>query len=276
MTLTVGHIAYANCAPFFRFLEAAGFQGDIVYGVPSQLNRMLACGQIDLSPSSSFEYADHWRDYLLLPGQSISSIGPVQSVLLFAPGDLQELDGVEIALTGESATSVNLLRILLQEFVGFPKVASGVPEQAVEEIIAQGRPGLLIGDRALRAGLSPPPGMRVYDLGELWYRFTGLPFVFALWIVRRDAAEAKAEDLARFAVQLAESRDLALANYPSMAQEAPERHWLGEERLVDYWQRVSYDLSGEHLKGLELFFSLCVKHQLLPYHPEISFWLPPV
>ena len=77
MTLTVGHIAYANCVPFFHYLRASGFDGRIVAGVPSELNRMLAAGAIDLAPSSSFEYGRNWRNYLLLPGHSISSCGLV-------------------------------------------------------------------------------------------------------------------------------------------------------------------------------------------------------
>lgn len=85
MSLTVGHITYANCVPFFRHLQDSGFCGRIVQGVPAQLNALLAAGQIDLSPSSSFEYARNWRDYLLLPDLSISASGPVKSVLLFSP-----------------------------------------------------------------------------------------------------------------------------------------------------------------------------------------------
>lgn len=93
MNLSVGHITYANCAPFFHYLDSSGFSGRIVPGVPSHLNRLLAEGEIDISPSSSFEYARGWRQYLLLPGQSISSRGPVQSVLLFSSRPLEELAG---------------------------------------------------------------------------------------------------------------------------------------------------------------------------------------
>ncbi|RMF42965.1 MAG: futalosine synthase, partial [Deltaproteobacteria bacterium] len=78
MNLRVGHISYLNCVPFFADLRRQGFDGEIVCGVPAQLNAMLAAGEIDLCPSSSFEYGRAAQDYLLLAGQSISSIGPVQ------------------------------------------------------------------------------------------------------------------------------------------------------------------------------------------------------
>jgi chorismate dehydratase len=271
MSLAVGHITYANCAPFFHHLTASGFCGRIVPGVPAHLNRLLAAGEIDVSPSSSFEYGRNWRDYLLLPDLSISSRGAVQSVLLFAPGSLQSLDDEEIALTGESATSVNLLEVLLREFAGVRQVRSSVPETPVEELIARGRPALLIGDRALRTALTSPP-MRIYDLGELWHRYTSLPFVFALWILRRKVAEERPREVRTLIAQLAESRSRAFASLEDLAAEAPERTWMGEERLVSYWRCMSYDLPPDHLEGLDLFYKLLVKYGKLTEEPQIRFF----
>lgn len=271
MTLAVGRITYANCAPFFHHLREVGFRGEVIEGVPSQLNRMLSEGTIDISPSSSFEYACNWRDYLLLPGQSISSIGPVSSVLLFSTAELSALDGVEISITGESATSINLLKILLKELAGCREVICTKNEASGETMIKEGGSALLIGDRALQASRQRPEGMKIYDLGALWYLLTGLPFVFALWIVRRDAAAAKATDLAGFVGQLTTARQKAFADLPQLARVAPERSWYGEAELQAYWRQMSYDLDALHLQGLEMFFTLCVKHQLLAELPEIHF-----
>lgn len=271
MNLSVGRITYANCAPFFHYLDDAGFSGEIVDGVPAQLNRMLAEGTIDISPSSSFEYARNWREYLLLPGHSISSIGPVGSVLLFSPLELSALDGVEIAITGESATSVNLLKILLMELAGCKDVVLRKSSATGEDVISRGGSALLIGDRAMRASLDPPAGMCIHDLGALWYLLTGLPFVFALWIVRRQAAVEKSTALDRFVGQLSSSRHRAFEDLSRLARIAPEKSWYGEQKLQSYWRQMSYDLDPWHLQGLEVFFNLCVKHQLLAELPEIHF-----
>ncbi len=270
MALRVGHISYINCVPFFHYLRQVGFDGEIVSGVPAVLNRQLAAGSIDLSPSSSFEYALHWRDYQLLPGHSISSCGPVQSVLLFSPEPLETLSGQTIAVTGESATSINLLQVLLREFYGCGEVSCRVPEGSVEESITAGSSALLIGDRALRAGLSHASG-QVYDLGELWNRHTDLPFVFALWIVRRQAAIRSADEMKNFARQLSAARVKAEQNLDALAGMIPEREWMGEEGLVAYWRQMSYDLGAAHQLGLKLFFQLCCKHGLLAEQPEIEF-----
>ncbi|HKK00973.1 MAG TPA: menaquinone biosynthesis protein [Desulfuromonadales bacterium] len=270
--LSLGHIDYLNCVPFFHYLSELGFSGRIVDGVPSELNRLLAEGEIDVSPSSSFEYARNWKDYILLPGQSISSAGPVMSVLLFAPGSLEDLEGCEIALTRESATSVNLLKILLAEFVGLRQVRYRVPEEPVESLIAADRPALLIGDRALReAGRDDLP-FRIFDLGELWYRFTGLPFVFALWILRREAATSKHAEVQTLLDQLGMSRQRAFAALPALAAQAPERSWMGEERLIAYWRCMSYDLDKEHLAGLRLFFDLAYRHGLVEQDVPLDFF----
>ncbi|TYO99970.1 chorismate dehydratase [Geothermobacter ehrlichii] len=270
MSLRVGHICYLNSIPFFHHLRRQGFAGEIVSGVPAHLNAMLARGEIDLCPSSSFEYARNWRDYLLLPEQSISSFGPVRSVLLFSRKKLSELDGQVIAVTGESATSINLLKVLLREFHGCREVCCRVPDEPVEAIVERGGDVLMIGDRALKAGLATDGG--VYDLGQLWWEATGLPFVFALWIVRREVAEERPGELAAFNCQLAAARTSAEGDLHSLASEVACPDWLTEEELVAYWQRMSFDLAGDHLRGLERYFSLCHRHGLLAEEPGIAFF----
>jgi len=273
MNLTVGHIAYANCVPFFHYLEDAGFEGTILHGVPSELNAMLAEGSIDLSPSSSFEYGRNWRRYSLLPGFSISACGPVQSVLLFTSCPLDKLAGVAVALTGESATSINLLRLLCLEFYGFPLCERQGAENSVEEIIAAGGSGLLIGDRALKAA-QDSAACHVYDLGELWWRHTGLPFVFALWIVHRHAARYKVEALTRFHHQLQASLQRACADFDGLARHTEEEAWMGTEQLAAYWRAMSYSFTDRHRQGLELYFRLAVKHRLLTEMPQLNFIEP--
>lgn len=272
MPLRIGQINYANCAPFFTHLQETGFLGEIVPGVPAELNRYLADGEVDASPSSSFEYGRHWRDYLLLPGHSISSVGPARSVLLFSPKPLEALEGEEIALTGESATSVNLLQIILREFVGLRSFSVTVPDGSLEAAMSAGHPALLIGNRALKAAMNPGD-LLVYDLGDLWLQYTGLPFVFALWIVRRDAAERKKGDVLRLNEALISSRRRAFASLDELAARSPERAWMGSENLIDYWRDImSYDLGPAHMEGLRLFFNLCVRYQLLNEEPEIRFF----
>jgi chorismate dehydratase len=271
MILKVGHIAYANCAPFFHYLKEVGFCGHVQAGVPSDLNTMLAQGKIDLSPSSTFEYGRNWHNYSLLPDLSISSCGPVQSVLLFASRPLENLAAVPVALTGESATSINLLRLLCVEFYGFQLCEKSCDEQSVEEIISAGGCGLLIGDRALKASMQIDAPY-VYDLGELWWQHTGLPFVFAMWMIHRDAIKHKSQELSVFNLQLQKSLDRALSDLDGLASQRHEAAWMGQERLVTYWRSMSYRFTDQHRQGLQRFFQLAVKHQILNEIPQLNFF----
>jgi chorismate dehydratase len=272
MALRIGHIAYANCVTFFHYLRQCGFSGEIRSGVPAELNALLAAGEIDLAPSSSFEYGRNAGEYLLLPGHSISSCGPVQSVLLFSPLPLDALGSDPIDLTSESATSINLLKVLLGEFLGKDPRCCRPAAQPAEEIAAQGGSVLMIGDRALRTAQQLRGKTQIHDLGELWWRFTGLPFVFALWIVRAAIADEEASALRLLQQQLAQSRQQAFADLPLVAAQTPERQWMGEAALVDYWRAMSYDLTPQHQAGLRLYFALCVRHGLLKEEPVLRFF----
>jgi len=269
--LNIGHIQYANCTPIFTALSAhfdcSGYR--FVDGVPARLNAMLRAGELDLSPSSSIEYAQAHDEYCLLPELSISAVGPVKSVLLFATRPIEELDGAAIGLSAESDTSVNLLKVLLARKYGLANSFERTSRPLAEALTSY--PALLlIGDAALK-GAAAPGECRVYDLGELWYDFTGLPFVFALWIARREAAQAKGAALASLARDLVAAKKLAYASYAEIADNCPERGWLGSAELVDYWRTISYELTPAHLQGARLFFRHAFEMGLIPAQPEMLF-----
>ncbi|WP_136514267.1 menaquinone biosynthetic enzyme MqnA/MqnD family protein [Geomonas edaphica] len=271
MTINIGHIKYANCTPIFTALEShfdcTGYR--FVDGVPAQLNAMLRAGGIDLSPSSSIEYAMAHEQYCLLPELSISAIGPVKSVFMFSRVPIEELDGAAIGLTAESDTSVNLLKVLLARKYGFTNTFERTALPLAEAL--ERFPGLLlIGDLALK-GAASGSGFFCYDLGQLWHEFTGLPFVFALWIVRRDAAREKHAELKALARDLVAAKKLAYDSYAEIAAGSEERAWLSEEALVDYWQTISYELTVAHLEGARLFFRYAFEMGLIPSLPELRF-----
>ncbi|MBI5015408.1 MAG: menaquinone biosynthesis protein [Deltaproteobacteria bacterium] len=261
--LRVGRIGFANCTPLFLALEEGDGGGPVEYvsGIPTELNRMLREGRVDLSPSSSAEYLVHPGLYGFLPDLCISSIGPVASVLLFSRVPLEALGGRTVGLSPASATSVMLLRVILERRLGLsPRY--GDPSGEADAI-------LWIGDQALaEAGSGAWP--RVYDLGSLWYEWTGTPFVFALWIARRDAFQRDSEGLRAFYRRLVEARQRAYRSYPAYARRAPEAEWLGEEALLAYWQTISYDLTAWHLQGLRRFAEEAHSLGLIPSVPPLE------
>lgn len=272
MTLRIGQIDYANCTPIFSALrrnhDCSAYR--FVRGVPSSLNRMLAEGEIDLCPSSSFEYGRSYGSYLLLPDLSISSVGPVKSVILYSTTPLEELDGAAIGLTSDSATSVALLRIILKKFYRFTNrfVVMKVSDPA--EAVATCSAVLLIGDNALKSR-DRSAGLFQYDMGELWYSLTGLPFVFALWMIRADSVEAMPEECSLIGARLRDAKREALASLDRLAEECAERSWMGQEELLSYWRTISYDLTPLHLEGVKLFFRFAAEMGILEEEPVLRF-----
>lgn len=273
MSLKLGHISYLNCVPFFHHLRECGFDGEIIKGVPAELNEMLATGMIDLAPASAWEYAVRSEEYMLLPGHSISSIGPVHSVLLFSPIPPEKLAGQTVAITGESATSIHLLQVLLERFYRQENIAYEVPSGSVEDAVQTGQPTLLIGDRALLARKRQPE-LPYYDLGDMWWQQTGLPYVFALWIVRREVAEKRPVELNKFLTQLNRARKLSSRHFLEIAHALGDGQVLTPEEMAAYWEQVSYDLTPDHLTGLQRFWVACHKHGLLERLPETKLFQP--
>ncbi len=269
MTLRIGQIDYANCTPIFttlqRYFDCSHYH--FVRGVPAVLNEMLARGEIDVCPSSSIAYGFAPENYCLLPELSISSIGPVKSVLLFSRLPLTALNEQTIGLTAESATSVNLLRIILAKQYGFVNDFQkfDLPlDRAIESFTAL----LLIGDGALK-GAAASNGLHVYDLGELWYSFTGRPFVFALWMVTRQAAEQKRSAVSALSRDLLAAKRRAYDSYEEIAAGCRELAWMSGPALVDYWRTISYDLTSDHLEGVRVFYRYAAELGILAREPEI-------
>lgn len=192
MSLRCGRIRYTNDLPIYAAFDAGAiaYPGTLHADVPAALNAMLLNGDLDLSPISAFAWAAKADELVLLPDLCIGARDDVVSVVLVSQRPPGELDGAQVALTRESASGANLLRILLER-------RFGVHPRYVEcdDAYARARNGettLLIGDAAIDALLQfAPEG--VYDLGTLWHDWKNLQTVFAVWAARKDAYERDRE-----------------------------------------------------------------------------------
>jgi chorismate dehydratase len=271
--LRIGRIAYANCTPIFHALNEL-FPADVYHynyvgGVPFHLNNLLSSGSIDVCPSSSITFSVRPDQYLIVPDLTISSCGPVQSVMLFSTLPIEELDDKTVLLSSESATSVNLLKILLRKCYSCTS-SFVVTGETTLSVLMEAPAVLLIGDAALRAA-KVSSDYYVYDLGEIWYQWTGLPFVFALWLTTRSAVDQHGDELHRLALQLRQAKLHALEHLECIAADSLEKEWMGLDRLLDYWNVLSYDLSESHISGLNLFYQLAAELELIPSVPKLAF-----
>lgn len=252
--IRLGHIDYANCVPVHAQVLAnpAAADLEIVVGVPAELNAMLAAGALDVAPCSSIEYARHHREYRLLPGFAIGSEGTVGSIRLETTCSPGSLDGQVVCVPTASATSVVMLRILLEVFRGLRPQYEWYHQEDESDPIERGAAAVLrIGDIALRRG--KPAGRQVLDLGADWTERTDLPFVYAVWQARRSVA---VQDLGRLLATLRASRAWYEREAPALAEENAAHFGLHPDALLRYWRSLRYDLDERMQRGLLEFFRL--------------------
>jgi len=261
--MRVGRIPYLNCAPVYGAVDRGivALDAELVSGVPSALNRGVAEGAIDVSVVSAVEYARAAGQYLLLPDLAISCNGAVRSVMLFSTRPVQELAGAPVLVSRSSMTSVALLDLLFEHVWKVRPVF--VPGDTEADDLRRDRSPvaarLVIGDAALMLRHPDHPvaiahGRTypfVYDLGAEWKAWTGLPFVFAVWVARREASMREALHVHG---ALMESRDWGLAHLERIASEASATCQLPTAVVHDYLAGLDYGLGLEYLEGLAEFF----------------------
>jgi chorismate dehydratase len=285
MTLRIGRIPYINCYPVYGAIDRGivRIDADLVDGVPTELNARMASGDLDVSVVSAVEYARDSRRYLLLPDLAISCDGPVRSVMLFSKRPVTELSARRVLVSRSSMTSVALLELLFENvWRAHPRFAptdaeiSDVARFGEEDHDAR----LVIGDAALLlesrsrsrdAGdgrtASPasaetgPDYPYAYDLGEAWKEWTGLPFVFAVWVAQRNVSVDAA--LAAHA-GLITSRDWGISNVPELARQASAATGVPARSCEEYLSDLDYGLSYPHLAGLTEFYRRLVERGSVP------------
>jgi chorismate dehydratase len=237
-------------APVFFRLDA---EVEEVPGVPTELNRLLLDGEVDLAPISSIAYARNADRLRILPRLCVSSEGAVDSIQLVSRKPLDQVR--TIAVTPESATSVVLTRVLLPEAEHRP---------LGEEADAK----LLIGDAALKSAFEDPTPH--YDLGRLWLERTGLPMVFAVWA----CSDPPWPDLNGLEDALVASVRRARAEPEQLAREASERYGYPAGFLARYFEKLRYRFGPRERAGLCTFLEMAHDVGELDAVPELRFVYP--
>jgi chorismate dehydratase len=252
----IGCVKYLNARPLIR-----GWAGDVDFDHPSALCRKLAEGELDIALASSFEYLRN-PVYRIVDDVSISSAGAVYSVVVAHTGHISEID--EIELDPASETSVNLLRCLLAELRQTPRLIQNMDLQSVRpaelrpaELNGPHRARLLIGDQAIRFRQRHAGEFHFWDLGEQWNKLVGLPFVYALWLIRPEVRDSKP-----LAERLRKLRDENLADIDKLA--AQEKEFDRDFCRRYYGENLRFSFGEKEKAGLREFNRRCREQRLLP------------
>ncbi|KAA9006237.1 menaquinone biosynthesis protein [Paenibacillus spiritus] len=271
-TTVIGKISYTNSWPVYHGFDCAslGFPARMLSEVPSELNRGMQEGTIHIGALSSFAYAEASDRLLLLPDLSVSAEGPVGSILLFTRGPLESAPLNTVAVTRTSATSVNLLKILMHYALGrSPAYRTAEPD--LTAMMASADACLLIGDHAIRADWDRS-GFTVTDLGQLWKDFTGCSMTFAVWAVSRSAAASRPERLAAVSDAFRTSKRRNLEDLSGVVQAACAAVGGVADYWYSYFRHLCYDFGERQQEGLNLYFRYAHELGLLPKRVKMELW----
>jgi chorismate dehydratase len=268
--LRISAISFLNTAPLMWDFE----QGEsatrlrerfsISYTVPALCAEQLKAGEADIGIIPAATYTTI-PDLVILPDVAIAAKNAVRSILLVSKVPVDKIRSV--ATDDSSRTSAALVEIFLRKFVG---ITPGFSRQkaVLKEMLQWHDAGLLIGDPAL---LAHTEGLYVYDLAEQWRNWTGRPFVFAFWAVRRAALANAAPDL-NLAQVFRQSRDHGLEHITEIVASWAPKLGLSAALVRDYLtSSIDYTLDEENLQGLQLFYRYGTELQVLPPAPPLQF-----
>lgn len=242
----VGSVPYLNAAPLTRSLES-----ELIFATPSKLAQMLRRGELDAALVSVTEVLFN-DGYDILDGIAIASLGEVYSVLLAHKKPLVEVK--EVFCDTASLTGVNLLKVLLAEKNLFPefKPLENYPVAAEKDFV------MLIGDPAIDFQRAPHTH-EIMDLGAEWTDMTRLPFVYAVWALRREVENKELR------YELRESKNFGLDTIDYIIETREE---YDEDFRRDYFEwNIHYHLAEDEKRGIQKFCELLTKHNLGTIHP---------
>lgn len=241
----VGSVCYLNSVPLTR-----GLEDQIHFHTPSQLAQMLRAKKLDAALVSTSEVI-FTGAYDALDGIAIASLGEIQSVHLSHRQPLEKMD--EVYVDTASLSSVTLLRVLLAERGIRPEFK---PLASYEEAPDKTNV-LLIGDPALQFLRAGHPHA-IFDLGAAWYEMTGLPFVFAVWALRRDI------DTTALRRHLREAKAFGLETLDYIIQSRTEFDYDFRKDYLGW--HVHYHLGADEKRGIAKFIELLRKHESRPVY----------
>ena len=251
-TSVVSRMPYLNSVPFYSFFLPENNAVKESPLVPRVFGKFAESGTIAAGPMSLEDFKKNEENFEML-GYGVAVTGKVMSVLLYSHFEWKQLSGKKIGISGETSTSVELLRVLLEKKYGIHdftferlNLTSALNDYTKFDAV------LLIGDEALRrvalGGLAS--FLNVYDLAEEWYNWKHLPFVFAVWAVRKnipaDHREAIIDALER---SLEESR----GRYGDLGREHGKQIGMTREDVEKYLNAFTYRLGGSEREAIEEF-----------------------
>lgn len=260
----LGSVPFLNAKPLVYPLETGLVENEfhISYHDPSLLSVKLLNREVDVGLIPVAEFLKR-PEYAALPGLSISSYGKVDSVVVLSREEMQSVKTVAVDSRSQSSTA--LLKIIFEVFIG--KTPEYITKVADNNFLDGVDAGMLIGNSGLQAVHSEQNGFKVNDLGEIWTEHTGLPFVYAVFALR------KSYDIGKGLDSLLAARDKGLQLIDEIVEKESKNLDISIEHCREYLsERIRYDLDEKKVKGLLEYQKLLLETGRLEHKYEIVFY----
>lgn len=248
--------SYSNTAPLiwsFLYGQNRGKYEIILDTAPARSAQLLAQDRVDVALVPIIAYQEI-ADVRLVPNVCVGAKKSVRSVCLITNG-CELKDVRKVALDVSSRTSVVLTKIIFLEFFGIePEWQSAEPNPS--QMLENADCALIIGDPALTLS-----NLRKFDLAELWHSFTGLGFVFAMWMTKKPTCD----------IDFASARDEGLRHLDEIVSNYIEEIKLDRHDFLDYLKNISYEVDDSMQSGLKLYFQLAKKHGLISDNKPLTY-----
>ncbi len=270
--INIGLISFINSFPISYTLEKWALKKFVLnWGYPVLINNLIKEERVQVAQISAFEYLKNKNNYILIKEACITSDSECGSVILFSNYKIEDLEGKTIGLPYNSATSINMLKIILKEKKNSFKNIKFIPhkyEATLSENLQKNFDAVLyIGDNALISRYNLETSdydnkIFQYDMGNLWKNITGLPPVFAVWVARADWATTHKDDFERLKFIINKAVEAGLGVYfNEIIKKAASTTDLPNCFIKDYLTaKIKYKFTAEHEKSLNLFKELYSKH----------------
>jgi len=272
--ISLGKISYINASPVYYGLDN-GLLPDwltMVPDVPSALNHQIITDQIEISPISAAFYAMNHEKLLLLPDLSISCHGNVLSVLCASNYELDDLDQKTVMFSQESASAASFLKMIFSQRQVYPDFKVG-PVGDINQIPSGVDAVMVIGDTALTQPWQERY-VHCFDLGGIWYEMTGLPFVFAVWVVRESFAKKYPEQVGQVLDLLHASKKQGYAHIDDVILAGTQKLKLSHSLIKRYFDLLICDLDPLKIKAMKIFFESLYEQDILDTPAKIRFFKP--
>ena len=270
--IKIGRISYINVDPVYYRFDHEPLPSDLqmITQTPAVLNKMLLNSELDISSVSTSAFARHSDQWMILPDLSISCYGKVLSVLLVSRYSFKELHDQNVLLTDESATAVDLVKLIFSLkgiSPGFQKGRVKAPADITDSLGA----GLVIGDAALKHKWENHFD-HVWDLCEIWNHITGLPFVFGVWAVRKSYAQKYPDRVSTVLERFKTSKEEGLCNISDIARRSADKIGIDRDLSKTYFNSMYYSMSAPELECLKEFFHRLYCQKIINKKPELNFF----